>query len=131
MAGAEGNGQPQLFDCLAGRIPPRAGRVVLRDKELSVDLRPPRGGGRRDHAAPRRSQARGVDGCPGRAGQRQVQSLRRFSRIGGALAGERVAVEQLVEQLEIRTPSLDQPVEFLSKAISRRSPLPAVPSSRR
>ena len=30
IAGAEGNGQPQLFDCLAGRIPPRAGRVVCR-----------------------------------------------------------------------------------------------------
>ena len=26
IAGAEGNGQPQLFDCLAGRQPPRAGR---------------------------------------------------------------------------------------------------------
>ena len=26
IAGAEGNGQPQLFDCLAGRQPPKAGR---------------------------------------------------------------------------------------------------------
>src|SRR5690606_28735461 len=36
IAGAEGNGQPQLFDCLAGRTPPRAGRVVCDGKELSL-----------------------------------------------------------------------------------------------
>ncbi len=36
IAGAEGNGQPQLFDCLAGRTPPRAGRVVCRGKDLSL-----------------------------------------------------------------------------------------------
>ena len=44
-----------------------------------------------------------------------VQSLRRFSRFGLLRRREeRTAVQQLVEQLEIRTPSLDQPVEFLS-----------------
>ena len=36
IAGAEGNGQPQLFDCLAGRQPPKAGRVVCDGKELSL-----------------------------------------------------------------------------------------------
>ncbi|MDH3730985.1 MAG: ATP-binding cassette domain-containing protein, partial [Acidimicrobiia bacterium] len=36
IAGAEGNGQPQLFDSLAGRIPPRAGRVVCNGKELTL-----------------------------------------------------------------------------------------------
>ena len=36
IAGAEGNGQPQLFDCLAGRQPPRAGRVVCDGKELML-----------------------------------------------------------------------------------------------
>ena len=36
IAGAEGNGQPQLFDSLAGRTPPRAGRVVCRGKELTL-----------------------------------------------------------------------------------------------
>ncbi|CAN5790480.1 hypothetical protein BH23ACT4_BH23ACT4_13980 [soil metagenome] len=36
IAGAEGNGQPQLFDTLAGRTPPRAGRVVCEDRELSL-----------------------------------------------------------------------------------------------
>ena len=36
IAGAEGNGQPQLFDCLAGRVPPKAGRVVCDGKELNL-----------------------------------------------------------------------------------------------
>ena len=36
IAGAEGNGQPQLFDCLAGRTPPRAGIVVCDGKVLSL-----------------------------------------------------------------------------------------------
>ena len=36
IAGAEGNGQPQLFDCLAGRQPPKAGRVVCDGKELTL-----------------------------------------------------------------------------------------------
>ena len=36
IAGAEGNGQPQLFDCLAGRQPPRAGRVTCDGKELML-----------------------------------------------------------------------------------------------
>ena len=36
IAGAEGNGQQQLFDTLAGRTPPRAGLVRVGDKELSL-----------------------------------------------------------------------------------------------
>ena len=44
-----------------------------------------------------------------------VQSLRRFSRSGCSAGGPSArAVRGLVEQLEIRTPSLEQPVEFLS-----------------
>ena len=44
-----------------------------------------------------------------------VQSLRRFSVLGLLRRGsERKAVQALVDQLEIRTPSLEQPVEFLS-----------------
>ena len=44
-----------------------------------------------------------------------IQSLGRFSRFGLLRRrSERAAVDQLVEQLEIRTPSLEQPVEFLS-----------------
>src|SRR5207342_2649083 len=36
IAGAEGNGQTQLFDCLAGRQPPRAGRVACDGKDLML-----------------------------------------------------------------------------------------------
>ena len=36
IAGAEGNGQPQLFDTLSGRTPPRAGRVVCDGQELTL-----------------------------------------------------------------------------------------------
>ena len=44
-----------------------------------------------------------------------IQSLHRFSWLGLLRrSAERSAVTQLVDQLEIRTPSLDQPVEFLS-----------------
>jgi ribose transport system ATP-binding protein len=44
-----------------------------------------------------------------------IQSLRRFSTLGLLRRrAERAAVNQLIEQLEIRTPSLEQPVEFLS-----------------
>jgi ribose transport system ATP-binding protein len=44
-----------------------------------------------------------------------IQSLRRFALFGFLRRrAERGAVRGLVQQLEIRTPSLDQPVEFLS-----------------
>lgn len=44
-----------------------------------------------------------------------VQSLKRFSRLGLLnRRSERTAVGGVIEELEIRTPSLDQPVEFLS-----------------
>jgi ribose transport system ATP-binding protein len=44
-----------------------------------------------------------------------VQSLRRFTRFGFLKKrAERRAVKDLVERLEVRTPSLEQPVEFLS-----------------
>jgi ribose transport system ATP-binding protein len=44
-----------------------------------------------------------------------IQSLRRFTRFGFLRKrAERRAVKELVERLEVRTPSLEQPVEFLS-----------------
>jgi ribose transport system ATP-binding protein len=44
-----------------------------------------------------------------------IQSLRRFSTFGFLRRrAERKAVRELVSELEIRTPSLEQPVEFLS-----------------
>ena len=44
-----------------------------------------------------------------------IQSLRRFTRFGFLRRhSERLAVRDLVARLEVRTPSLEQPVEFLS-----------------
>ena len=114
IAGAEGNGQPQLFDCLAGRTPPRAGRVVCDGKDLTlistheavragIMLLP----GDRKHEA--------LMPVLGVRANATVQSLRRFTRFGFLKKrAERRAVKELVERLEVRTPSLEQPVEFLS-----------------
>jgi ribose transport system ATP-binding protein len=114
IAGAEGNGQPQLFDCLAGRIPPRAGRVVCTGKELTlISTREAVRAGIMLLPGDRKREA--LMGVLGVRVNTTVQSLRRFTRLGLLRRrAERGAVQQLVEQLEIRTPSLDQPVEFLS-----------------
>ena len=114
IAGAEGNGQPQLFDCLAGRQPPKAGRVVCGGKELTL-------------ISTREAVRAGVVLLPGDRTHEAlmpvlgvkvnatVQSLRRFSVVGLLRRrAERRAVSDLVTRLEIRTPSLTQPVEFLS-----------------
>jgi ribose transport system ATP-binding protein len=114
VAGAEGNGQGQLFDCLAGRQPPRAGRVAVGEKDLNLIS---------THEAVRT----GIMLLPGDRRQEAlmpvlgvrvnatVQSLRRFSLLGILRrARERRRVQDLVDELEIRTPSLEQPVGFLS-----------------
>jgi len=114
VAGAEGNGQPQLFDCLAGRQPPRAGRVVRDGRELMLIS---------THEAVRA----GIMLLPGDRklealmpvlGVRvntTIQSLRRLTAFGFLRRRkERRAVEELITRLEIRTPSQEQPVQFLS-----------------
>ena len=114
VAGAEGNGQPQLFDCLAGRQPPRAGRVAVAGKELNL-------------ISTHEAVKAGVMMLPGDRKQEAlmpvlgvkvnatVQSLRRFGVLGYLRRRkERETVQGLVETLEIRTPSLEQPVGFLS-----------------
>ncbi|MGQ0849325.1 MAG: sugar ABC transporter ATP-binding protein [Actinomycetota bacterium] len=114
VAGAEGNGQPQLFDCLAGRAPPKAGRVVCDGEELTlistneavrsgVMLLP----GDRQHEA--------LMPVLGVRINATIQTLNRFGLFGFIRRRlERNRVGDLVDQLEIRTPSLEQPVEFLS-----------------
>jgi ribose transport system ATP-binding protein len=114
VAGAEGNGQPQLFDCLAGRQPPKAGKVVCAGKELmlistheavrsGIMLLP----GDRKHEA--------LMPVLGVKVNSTIQALRRFSLAGFLRRRlERTTVDDLARRLRIRTPSLDQPVEFLS-----------------
>jgi ribose transport system ATP-binding protein len=114
IAGAEGNGQPQLFDCLAGRQAPKAGRITCAGKDLMLIS---------THEAVRA----GIMLLPGDRklealmpvlGVRvnaTVQTLRRFSVFGFLRRRrERQEVQGLVERLKIRTPSLEQPVQFLS-----------------
>ncbi len=114
IAGAEGNGQPQLFDCLAGRVPPRAGRVVCDEEELTlISTHEAVGAGIMLLPGDRKHEA--LMPVLGVKVNSTIQSLRRFSVLGFLKRGrERKAVNDLVDQLEIRTPSLAQPVEFLS-----------------
>ena len=114
IAGAEGNGQPQLFDCLAGRQPPRAGRVACDGEDLMLIS---------THEAVRS----GIMLLPGDRKQEAlmpvlgvrvnatIQSLRRFGVLGFLRRRkERRTVGALIARLEVRTPSLEQPVQFLS-----------------
>jgi ABC-type sugar transport system ATPase subunit len=114
IAGVEGNGQYELFECLSGQLPPRAGLVVCDGKELmlisthqAVDAGIMLLPGDRKHQA--------LIPVLGVRANATIQSLRRFSVLGFLNRFmERRAVRSLVGELEIRTPSLEQPVEFLS-----------------
>jgi ribose transport system ATP-binding protein len=114
IAGAEGNGQLQMFDTLSGRFPPRAGRVVCDGEELSlISTHEPVGAGMMLLPGDRKHQA--LMGVLGVRVNSTIQSIKRFSTFGFLRRGaERRAVDAVVSQLRIRTPSLDQPVEFLS-----------------
>jgi len=114
IAGAEGNGQLQLFDCLSGQQAPKAGLVACDGKELSL-------------ISPHEAIKAGIMLLPGDRRREAllpvlgvranatIQSLRRFS-VAGVLRRrrERRRVAELVHRLRIVTPSLEQPVEFLS-----------------
>ncbi len=114
IAGAEGNGQPQLFDTLSGRTPPRAGVVACDGKELNlISTHEAVGAGMMLLPGDRKHEA--LMGVLGVTVNSTIQSIEKFSLAGFLRRrGERKAVKGLVEQLEIRTPSLVQPVEFLS-----------------
>jgi ribose transport system ATP-binding protein len=114
IAGAEGNGQSQLFDCLAGRVPPKAGRVVCDGKELTlISTREAVGSG--IVLLPGNRKVEALLPVLGVRVNATIQSLGRFSRLGLLRRRtERNRISELVGALKIRTPSLEQPVEFLS-----------------
>ncbi len=114
IAGAEGNGQSQLFDSLSGQQPPRAGRVVCDGKELMlISTHEATGSGIMLLPGDRKHQA--LMTVLGVRVNSTIQSLRRFSVLGFLnRRKERRIVQDLVDELKIRTPSLEQPVEFLS-----------------
>jgi ribose transport system ATP-binding protein len=114
IAGAEGNGQPQLFDTLSGRTPPRAGLVECDGKELTlVSTHESVGAGILLLPGNRKHEA--LMGVLGVRVNTTIESIKKFS-LGGLLRrrAERIRVGDLVDELEIRTPSVEQPVEFLS-----------------
>ncbi len=114
IAGAEGNGQYELFECLSGQLPPRAGRVVCDGEDLMlISTHQATGSGIMLLPGDRKHQA--LMTVLGVRVNSTIQALRRFS-VAGFLnrRRERQTVDDLVDELEIRTPSLDQPVEFLS-----------------
>ncbi len=114
VAGAEGNGQPQLFDTLSGRTPPRAGRVACNGKELTlVSTHEAIGAGIMMLPGDRKREA--LMTVLGVRVNSTIQSIRQYSALNFLRRrAERKSVQQLVAELEIRTPSLEQPVEFLS-----------------
>lgn len=114
IAGAEGNGQPQLFDCLAGRTPPRAGLVACDGRDLTlVSVHEALRAGIMLLPGDRKSEA--LMPVLGVRVNMTIQTLRQVSSLGILRRrAERRRVAELVDRLEIRTPSLDQPVQFLS-----------------
>ena len=113
IAGAEGNGQDEILRSIAG-----ASRSVgtIRCNGAKVNL-----------SSPYATLAAGIMMLSGdRMGEAlfpvlgvrsnsSIQVLRRFSKRGWLRRGkEKSAVEGIVQRLKVRTPSIEQPVRFLS-----------------
>ena len=114
LAGAEGNGQGEFFKCLSGQIPPKAGLVMCDGKELTL-ISPVDAvnagilllAGNRKHEA--------LFPVLGVRNNATIQVLDKFSNFGWVnRSREHRTVSKLIKQLKVRTPSLDQPVQFLS-----------------
>lgn len=114
IAGVEGNGQGDFFQTLSGIIPPKRGLVRVDGKH--VDLTSPVGALRSGImllAGDRKREALFL--VLGVRSNASIQMLHRLSRFGWVRRSlERSLVSQVIERLKIRTPSLEQPVQFLS-----------------
>jgi ribose transport system ATP-binding protein len=114
IAGVEGNGQGDFFQCLTGIVPPKRGLVRVNGKH--VDLTTPVGAyasGIMLLAGDRKREA--LFPVLGVRSNATVQILHRISRLGWVRRSlEKIMVSKMVEVLKIRTPSLEQPVQFLS-----------------
>jgi ribose transport system ATP-binding protein len=113
VAGAEGNGQEELLRCLAG-VDRASGAVQCNGH--SVDVGSPFGALRAGIMLLSGERMReSLFPVLGVRSNATVQVLRRFSRAGWVRRGkERDAVRDLVRRLKVRTPSVEQPVRFLS-----------------
>jgi ribose transport system ATP-binding protein len=114
LAGAEGNGQAEFFRCLSGQIPPRAGLVMCDGRELTL-VTPSDAirAGILMLAGDRKREA--LFPVLGVRNNATIQVLEKFSRLGLVnRVSERKMVSKMVDDLNVRTPSLEQPVQFLS-----------------
>jgi ribose transport system ATP-binding protein len=114
LAGAEGNGQAEFFKCLSGQIPPKAGLVMCADKELTlVSPVDAVNAGILLLAGDRKNES--LFPVLGVRNNATIQVLNKFSLAGWVNRGrEHRIVADMVKKLKVRTPSLDQPVQFLS-----------------
>lgn len=114
VAGVEGNGQGDFFAILSGKIPPKKGIALCDGKH--VDL-----------TSPIAALHSGIMLLPGdRKGESlfpvlgvrsnaTIQELNQVSRMGWVKGRqEKNIVSQIIKRLKIRTPSMEQPVQFLS-----------------
>lgn len=114
LAGAEGNGQGEFFKCLSGQIPPKAGLVICADKELTL-ISPVDAvrAGILLLAGDRKNES--LFPVLGVRNNATIQVLDKFSVAGWVnRRREHRIVADMVKQLKVRTPSLEQPVQFLS-----------------
>ncbi|MCC6615730.1 MAG: sugar ABC transporter ATP-binding protein [Anaerolineae bacterium] len=114
IAGVEGNGQGDFFAILAGKIPPKKGIAKVDGKH--ADLTSPLGAlqsGIMLMSGDRKGE--GLFPVLGVRTNATIQELSRFA-VGGLLRGrkERNTTAELIKDLKIRTPSMEQPVQFLS-----------------
>jgi ribose transport system ATP-binding protein len=114
LAGAEGNGQAEFFKCLSGQIPPKAGLVMCDGRELNlVTPADALNAGILLLAGDRKHES--LFPVLGVRNNATIQVLDKFSRLGFLNRGrEHQTVKSLVGRLKVRTPSLEQPVQFLS-----------------
>jgi len=113
LAGAEGNGQDELLRCLAGLERP-LGQLHCNGRQ--VDLGSPYDALRAGILLLSGDRAReSLFPVLGVRSNATVQVLRRFAPAGWVRRGtESRTVAGLVRRLKVRTPSVDQPVRFLS-----------------
>lgn len=114
VAGAEGNGQGDFFAILSGKIPPKKGIAMCDGKH--ADLTSPAGAlgsGIMLLAGDRKNES--LFPVLGVRSNATIQELSKVSRGGWIQRGrERDIVGRLLVRLKVRTPSQEQPVQFLS-----------------
>lgn len=114
LAGAEGNGQGEFFKCLSGQIPPKAGLVMCDGRELTlVSPADAVNAGILLLAGDRKRES--LFPVLGVRNNATLQILDKFSHFGWVNRGrEKKKVAETIQRLKVHTPSLEQPVQFLS-----------------